>query len=164
MTPNTSLHTLLAYVEEETGKWKAWFAAHPHALEARLDIAHADDVRGLLNHIFAVEMRYGQRLLGEPVTPFEQFQARSLSDIFQVGESGRAKLRQFLQHATDADLSRILTVRTLSVGDYSTSVAKVIVHALMHGIRHWAQLATALRQQGFKTNWPHDFMFTSAMQ
>jgi len=162
--PNTSLQTLLAYVEEETGKWRAWFSAHPHALDLKVDIAHAEDARGLLNHIFAVEMRYGQRLLGEPVTPFEQFQARTLEDIFKVGEDGRAKLRQFLSGASDADVARIMTVRTLSVGDYKASVGKIVVHALMHGVRHWAQLATALRQQGFKTDWPHDFMFTGAMQ
>lgn len=162
--PNTSLQTLLAYVEEETDKWKAWFAAHPQALDTKMDIAHVEDARGLLNHIFAVEMRYGQRLLGEAVTPFEQFQARALDDIFRAGEEGRAKLRRFLQHASEDDVSRVMTIRTLSVGDYKASAAKIAVHALMHGIRHWAQLATALRQQGFKTDWPHDFMYTGAMQ
>ena len=34
---------------------------------------------------------------------------------------------------------------------------------MLHGIRHWAQIATALRKAGYKQDWPHDFIFTEAV-
>jgi uncharacterized damage-inducible protein DinB len=163
MTGSLSLESLLDYIDDETNKWKAWFTAHPETLEAKLDIAKTSDVRGLLTHIFSVEMRYGERLLAEPLTPFDQFQTTSLPEIFAIGDKGRAKLRQFLGHATDSELDHIMTIHSASLGEYNTSIRKVITHALLHGIRHWAQLATALRQQGFKTEWPHDFLLTSVI-
>jgi uncharacterized damage-inducible protein DinB len=34
----------------------------------------------------------------------------------------------------------------------------------MHGIRHWAQLATLLRQAGYKTDWSHDLLMSDALE
>jgi uncharacterized damage-inducible protein DinB len=36
------------------------------------------------------------------------------------------------------------------------------VHLTLHSMRHYAQLATLVRQQGFKTTWPMDYLFTAA--
>ena len=33
---------------------------------------------------------------------------------------------------------------------------KMVAHMLVHGIRHYAQLATALRAQGHAQPWSHD--------
>jgi uncharacterized damage-inducible protein DinB len=41
---------------------------------------------------------------------------------------------------------------------------KCFTHAFLHGTRHWAQLATALRLAGYKQDWQHDFIFSPAMQ
>jgi len=35
----------------------------------------------------------------------------------------------------------------------------VLFHALLHGIRHYAQLATLVRQHGIKPEWPMDYLF-----
>jgi uncharacterized damage-inducible protein DinB len=32
----------------------------------------------------------------------------------------------------------------------------------MHSIRHYAQLATLVRQHGFQPTWPMDYLFTAA--
>ena len=55
---------LLAYNEEETRRWKEWFAQNPTALELPLDIADASNVRGLLLHIFLVEVHFAHIILG----------------------------------------------------------------------------------------------------
>ena len=34
----------------------------------------------------------------------------------------------------------------------------VFFHAMMHSIRHYAQLATLVRQHGFKTSFPMDYL------
>jgi len=38
------------------------------------------------------------------------------------------------------------------------------VHALLHSVRHWAQLATALREAGHPTNWGKDFLYSEIME
>jgi uncharacterized damage-inducible protein DinB len=69
-----------------------------------------------------------------------------------------------MARATDADWNKTISFKTLSVGQMSASKRKCFVHALLHGMRHWAQLATALRQRGSQAEWHHDFMFTKAME
>ena len=69
-----------------------------------------------------------------------------------------------MARATDADWSKTISFKTLSVGQMSASKRKCFVHALLHGMRHWAQLATALRQRGTQAEWHHDFMFSKAME
>jgi uncharacterized damage-inducible protein DinB len=39
-----------------------------------------------------------------------------------------------------------------------------LFHALLHGVRHWAQLSTYLRQKGYKQDWQHDFIFSGVMR
>lgn len=38
---------------------------------------------------------------------------------------------------------------------------RIVVHILLHEIRHWAQIATLLRLNGFAVEW-HDFLFFAA--
>jgi hypothetical protein len=40
----------------------------------------------------------------------------------------------------------------------------MFIHALLHSMRHWAQLATALREAGLPTNWGKDFLMNEAME
>jgi uncharacterized damage-inducible protein DinB len=35
---------------------------------------------------------------------------------------------------------------------------KIFIHSLLHGVRHWAQLSTHLRQKGYRQDWMHDFI------
>ncbi len=35
---------------------------------------------------------------------------------------------------------------------------------LRHSMRHWAQLAMALRERGVEQDWKHDFIFTETME
>jgi uncharacterized damage-inducible protein DinB len=35
---------------------------------------------------------------------------------------------------------------------------------MIHGIRHWAQIATVLRQRGYPTQWFHDILLSDALR
>ena len=155
---------LLNHDEQETEQWRQWFRAHPEALDIKMELAMQHDVRGVLFHIFVVELRYGERLLEQPETPNEALPKQTLDEVFAIGAAARQKFREFMAGATDADWSKTISFKTLSAGTISASKRKCFVHALLHGMRHWAQLATALRQQGTKAEWHHDFMFTKAME
>lgn len=60
-----SFTELLAANEAETLKWRKWFDEQPASvLDVTLSIALAKNVREFLLHIFAVELRYAERLQG----------------------------------------------------------------------------------------------------
>ena len=69
--PGITLDELLTDNESATARWKAWFGENPAALDAPCDIYNSGTVRGLLKHIFAVELRHSQRLLGEEVSAYD---------------------------------------------------------------------------------------------
>lgn len=151
---------LVAYTEGETRRWFDWFAAHPEAaLDVPVGEGHTSTIRGMIVHIFAVELRYAERLLGEEVTPYESLRSEALRDLFGIGGRAREKLHRFIAVATDDDLSRVLTFETASMGTITASARIIVAHFFIHGVRHWAQIATALRQAGYRDQWPHDFLF-----
>jgi hypothetical protein len=38
------------------------------------------------------------------------------------------------------------------------------LHSSTHHVRHWAQIATVVRMNGMKSDWPHDFLLSDAMR
>ena len=164
MLDQLSFRELLAYVSQETDRWHAWLRGQsPAVLDLSLGDGGRGTVRDMIVHIFAVERRYADRLLGDPVTPYEDLPSATVDDLFGIHHGARERLARFLAQATDEDWSRELTFQTISAGELSATVRKVFVHALLHGVRHWAQLATTLRQAGHPTDWGHDILLSDAL-
>lgn len=164
MNTGITLEELLTDHEVATRKWMTWFASSPAALDVPCDIYNSGTVRGLLKHIFAVELRHSQRLLGLDVVAYEAIPVGSLDDLSAVHEQAMRNLRKFLSEANDATLHEIITLQTVSAGTLHASRRKLFVHILLHSMRHWAQLTTLLREAGFKTDWPKDFLFSEAIK
>lgn len=159
-----TLEELLADNESSTRKWQEWLADHPAALDLPCGIYNSGHVRGLLKHIFAVELRHSQRLLAQEVVSYDAIPVGSLDELFAVHDRAVANLRQFLANSSDAAIHEIITLQTVSAGTLQASRRKLFAHIMLHSIRHWAQLATALREQGFSTGWPKDFLFSEALR
>ncbi len=163
-TSGIPLAALLADNELAAKKWQTWFAANPAALDLPCDIYDSSSVRGLLRHIFAVELRHSQRLLGQEVTAYEAIPMESLAALFATHTQAVENLRAFLAQASEASLRETLAISTLSAGTLHASRRKLVVHILLHSIRHWAQLSTHLRAHGYKTEWAKDFLMSEAME
>lgn len=162
--PALSFRELLDYTAAETAHWHRWLAAQPDdVLDLPIGEGRTATVRGLLQHIVAVERRYADRLLGEPVTSYEAIDTTDVGTLFAAGAEARERLEHYLAGATDADLARRLEFQTISAGTQSASARKIVAHVLVHGIRHWAQLATVLRQHGEATDWMHDLLMSDAL-
>lgn len=160
-----TIRELLDYTRVETEHWHRWLAAQPPAvLDLPVGEGRTATVRGLIHHIIVVERRYTDRLRGEPITSYEDVPSEPLDALFAAFADTRRRLDEWLSSASDADLARRMEFQTLSAGALTGSARKVIVHLLLHGIRHWAQLATALRQQGYATDWPHDILMSDALE
>jgi uncharacterized damage-inducible protein DinB len=159
-----SFRELLAYTDAETERWHTWLLERgPEVLEVRIGEDTRETVRDLIGHVFAVELRYAQRLLGRPVTGFEQLDTRTLDALWRIHRTARSTLRTYLDRAPAGERERALTFETRSLGELTYSAHKVTVHTLLHGIRHWAQIATALRQAGHRQPWQHDWLLCDAV-
>lgn len=155
---------LLDYTAGETERWHRWLERQPaDVLDIRLGEGRIATIRDLVQHIFAVERRYADRLQGREVSGYDVIDPKSVESLFAGGREARARLEQYLAGATDADLGRRLEFQTLSAGPLAASARKIVAHTLLHGVRHWAQLATYLRQQGHPTDWAHDLLLSDAM-
>lgn len=156
---------LLRFDEQETDRWHEFLNKQGQAvLDINIDLAGGDTVRDLLLHIFAVELKYAERVSGGALTQAADLPRRSIDEIFSIATTAQQKLKAYLQTASEADLNEKITFPTVSAGEQTASRRKVLAHALFHSLRHWAQLTTEMRRHGYKTNWHHDFLFTDAFQ
>jgi uncharacterized damage-inducible protein DinB len=163
---------LLGHEEQESSRWHEWFKRHPQALDVKIDIADSATVRDLLAHIVFVNLLYAEWLLGDSLRPVgkidpARFTANidktSLDAIFSAADSALLKWRKVLEKTHDEKWDEMMSF-PVSADKMKASRRKCFVHAFLHGTRHWAQLATTLRRAGYKQDWQHDFIFSSAMQ
>ena len=155
-----SYDVLLEYTSKEQHRWHDWFAAHPTTWAVPFATGRMATVGGVVLHIFAVELRYAQRLLDQEVTTWDEFQQSSIEEVFELGDHARGQLVHFLTTAAETELDRILTFQTLTAGTVSASKHKIASNVFLHDIRHWGQIATVLRQNGFGDQWAHDLLLS----
>lgn len=160
-----SFAELLDWNESEAKKWRAWFESQPAAvLDVPVTVAQTRNVREFLLHIFAVELRYAERLNGLPVTSYEELPTGTVADLFAIGDKARAGLRTYLSNASDDHLKSVQEFQTRTAGTLRASERKMFAHTMLHSVRHWAQLATALREAGYETNWMKDFLMSEVVE
>jgi len=157
-----SFTDLFAYEEEEANHWEEWFRANAPALSARVELKHT--LRNKLFHIFSVTQRNAERLLGEEMTPDQDLEARTLDQLFAIGRLAREKYREYLAKATEEQLAIPRTYNSFTLGEFTATPRKLLLHGAIHSIRHWGQIATLLRQQGYTVNFPHDVIFSKVIE
>lgn len=149
---------LLGYGDSLAGQWRGWFAANESALDVKCDIANAGTVRKLVQHIFAVELRFAQRLLEEEITPYEQLAIGTLEELFAIHARAVEKYARFLETATESAMAEVIEVKTRSGGDWNVSRRTIFVHSQLHSARTWAQLSTQVREAGYPAMAPQDYL------
>jgi uncharacterized damage-inducible protein DinB len=151
----------LDYIAGENRRWEQWFQDHPAALDAPVDVAGAGSARVLLLHIFAVDLFFANACLGlDPPDP-GQLPQQSLAQFFAIGDDAQQKFRRLLaQPAIDWHEK----VAMPSGGRVHPSRRKMIAQAIIHNVRHFAQLATALRHAGHPQDWNHDLLMSAAIE
>ncbi|MEO7103795.1 MAG: DinB family protein [Gemmatimonadaceae bacterium] len=150
----------LAYSDAEEARWHEWFTANPVALDVPFADGRLATIRGLLVHIFAVELRYTERLCGRDVTSYDDIHVQSIEEIFALRATARTMLRGYLAGMTETDAASILTFATMTAGTLTASKHKIASNIFIHAIRHWAQVATTLRTAGFTKQWGHDVLLS----
>jgi uncharacterized damage-inducible protein DinB len=162
----------LDHTQQESRRWHDWFNQHSQALDVPIDIAGSATVRDLLSHIVFVDLLFAEWLLGEsttlaaiidPARFTNSIDKTSPDAIFSVADSALLTWRKVLETTHDEKWDEIMSFPA-PTKNMKASRRKCFTHAFLHGTRHWAQLATALRRAGYKQDWQHDFIFSPAME
>ena len=148
---------LIAWVNDTASRWQELFAAHPEALQLPCGIRETTTVLELLQHIAAVELRYAERLSDLPETPYTGIPGDSAQAIDAVHRKAMSMLAALSIH-DDTWWSEWLEFATRSAGVMRAPRRTILVHLLMHSIRHYAQLATLLREHGIAPGWMMDYL------
>ncbi len=165
MSLSLDLDLLLAYTDWERGQWRAWFRTHGSTPLGIGTGPHGDGrfgtVGDLIRHIFSAEARYVDRLTGRPLTDPATVPAGDPDALFAFGDRSRAALRAFIAGWPP---ERWEVSETLEMGPHRLSATprKIVLHVVLHEIRHWAQVATLLRLQGL-THELSDFLFSPVL-
>ncbi len=154
--PALTAEELLTWVDRTALGWRDLVLEHPEILALPCDIMNVQTAGGLLQHIVAAQLRYAERLAGMPVSDYSQIPADSAASIYATHQRAAAIFRNLF--AAELDWSEPLEFSTRA-GEARSSHKTILFHALLHGIRHYAQLATLVRQHGIKPAWPMDYLF-----
>ncbi|MFN8062335.1 MAG: DinB family protein [Vicinamibacterales bacterium] len=164
-TIGISFVDLLNYQRAEAGRWRAWLERQPPELLDR-PFGDADQgmgsIRDMLWHIFIVQWVYACVMEGVPYTDWARFPRETVADLFSIGDQADSQLRAYLDRATVDDMAKRLSLSGRGVTIEGSS-RKFLTHVFVHSLRHWAQVSTVLRQQGFATDWQHDFVLSDIM-
>jgi uncharacterized damage-inducible protein DinB len=165
---NLTIDELLNYTDEERAKWENWFSTHG---DEPLNIALGNEthktVGGLILHCFWAELFYAQLLRGDILTREQmvkrnnEIQTDRAQSIFAFGHDARKEMRACTASATDDDWERI---RDFEGGGFNIKgpVRKLVAHILVHEIRHFAQIAMAVRQDNLTPPGDHDILFSQS--
>ena len=150
---------LLEYTAWQRGRWHTWLRDHPEALALSAG-PHGDGrfttVGDLVKHIFGAEWRYVQRLTGQPLTDLATVSSDNVETLFSTAESSRRMMTDLIR---DLDPSVWDVPREFVILGYNVTATpkKIVMHVLLHEIRHWAQIATICRLNGLVVEW-QDFL------
>ncbi len=165
MTAAITLEELLLWNEESAKFWKAHLEANPTLLQLPCTIGGTNDVLELVTHIWGVELRWGQRIAGLPLTSRKDMPTGPLDAIYGLHTQAVGIYRGLLDNpAQNWDEMITFELPEWKPSTRTVSRRKIVAHALFHSQRHWAQLATLVRTAGFPSGFMGDILFSSALK
>ena len=165
MPIHLSLDELMDYTDWERQKWHDWLRQRGEQVLKLSAGPHGDGrfqtVGDLIKHIFSAETRYVDRLSNRPLTDTASVPTDDVEALFQFGQQSRKGLRELVETlpAQEWEVPNDFTILKYFL---RATPRKIVVHVLMHEIRHWAQIGTVLRLNGFPCDF-QDFLFSPVM-
>ena len=165
MPVQLSLNDLIDYTDWERQKWRERLReCGNEALKTSVGPngdGRFTTIGEAVRHIFSAERRYVERLLNRPLTDTGSVPADDVEALFQFGDKSRKELKDFVEQFPAQQWDVLFEFKLMN-SVLRLTPRKIIVHVLVHEIRHWAQIATLLRLNGVTGEF-HDFLFSPAM-
>ena len=156
---------LLEYTDWQRDSWQKWFTRQRGRALAVSTGPNGDGrlntVGEVVRHIFSAETRYVERMKDQPLSDTSLVSPEDVVALFDFGRASRSALRSFIATLPS---DRLDAPRDLTIVDTTRRLTprKILVHVVLHEIRHWAQIATLLRLQGMNVEF-HDFLMSPVM-
>jgi uncharacterized damage-inducible protein DinB len=158
---------LLDYTDEERAKWNDWFSSHGNdPLKIALSNETHPTLGALILHCFWAELFYACWMRGEILSQENELvkqnknlPADQAEAVFSFGRMTRQAMRSFIDSASQEDWEKTHEVEARGFHLHG-SARKLISHILIHEVRHWAQIAAVVRQQGLAPPGDHDLLFS----
>ena len=163
MALTITLDELMAWTAEERAKWLPWLKANPTALNVVMQPGgRFPTVASLIDHIFLVEHRHTHRLQGTELPTQTGIASNDLDGLWAYAAQGRALAASYAStlSAEAAAKPRDVVVPT---GTHPMTPRKLLFHMALHEVRHWAQIASAVRAAGFAPPGDHDLFYSKAL-
>jgi uncharacterized damage-inducible protein DinB len=158
--PVLTAEEILAWNEKTAQGWRQLLTKHPELLTQSCDIAGTKTVAELLQHIVAAQLRYAERLANLPISDYATIPFDSVDSIYSTHDRATALFKQLF--VSDINWDEPLDFTTRTMGTLHSNRKTILFHALLHGVRHYAQLASLVRRCGVKPDWPMDYLFMHA--
>ncbi len=155
--PTLTAEEILAWNEKTAQGWRQLLTNHPELLSQPCDIAGTKSVAELLQHIVAAQLRYAERLAALPISDYDSVRFDSVDSIYAAHDRAIAIFQQLI--TSDSNWDEPLDFTTRTRGSLRSNRKTILFHALLHGIRHYAQLATLVRHCGVQPDQPMDYLF-----
>jgi uncharacterized damage-inducible protein DinB len=108
-------------------------------------------VRDTLAHICGGEIVWLERFQDRSPSSFpDTSSAQTVATLREFWQPYAEKLLAFANRVSQADLDRILEYKTFNFGAYKNPLWQSMQHLANHGTYHRGQVATLLRQLGYK--------------
>jgi uncharacterized damage-inducible protein DinB len=160
-----NLNDLIDYTGWERQKWFDWLRQHGDQVLKISAGMHGDGrfetVGQLVRHIFSAEKRYIERLSGQTLSDPASVPCDNIEALFRFSVQARNDLKKLIETFSDEKWDVPEDYKILNYFLRATP-RKIIIHILMHEIRHWAQIATLLRLNGLTAEF-HDFLFSPVL-
>ncbi|HEX7286934.1 MAG TPA: DinB family protein [Candidatus Angelobacter sp.] len=165
MSISVNLGELIEYTDWDRGKWYDLFHQQGNSVLTISVGPHGDGrfqtAGDVVRHIFSAEKRYVERLSNRPLTDTSSVSNSNVDALFLFGRQSREDLKEFVKtfpaRHWDAPVEFSLMNSSLKA-----TPRKIVVHTLLHEIRHWAQIGTLLRLNGLKVEF-RDILFSPVM-
>jgi uncharacterized damage-inducible protein DinB len=162
MTITLELDDLLSYTDWQRQLWHDFLRDKGNDILKTVAGPHGDGrlntVGEIIRHIFSAEKRYIDRLSQRELTDAAKFPAHNVEQLFAFGQQSRSDFRAFLSGFPESKLD-IPEEHTIAGHKIMLTPRKILLHLTMHEIRHWAQIQTLLRLNGFTAGF-HDLLFS----
>ncbi len=165
MSFDLSLIDLIEYTDWERSQWHDWFKNQGDRALAISAGPHGDGrfstIGDQVKHIFSAEKRYIDRLSNRPLTDTASLPNSNVEALFQFGRQSRTDLKDFIAAfpSNDWNVSQEFNLLNNSL---RATPRKIVIHVLLHEVRHWAQIGTLFRLNGLAVEF-HDFLFSPVL-
>jgi hypothetical protein len=163
MTEGITFAELLGWNDEAARCWKEHLEANPALLALPCGIGGTENVQAFMRHIWGVELRWSQRLIGISPGAIDAMPAGPLATLFGLHLQALEIMRGLLAGPDEWNEPFTFEIEKLPPEIKPLSRRKVAGHMLFHSQRHYAQLATLVRAAGFPSQFKGDLLFSLAL-